>query len=109
MDFLNVRDDIETNSGVKIPVSRSDMSFKSESEYNCGPEWYEINFFQIFEGRHRAQIDAEHGHRRVTGPRLRVNVKETRGILTGYLRAPSDLVKYDRESRKVSTQHTNEP
>ena len=27
LDYLNVRDDIETNSGVKIPESRSDMSF----------------------------------------------------------------------------------
>ena len=26
LDYLNVRDGIETNSGVKIPVSRSDMS-----------------------------------------------------------------------------------
>ena len=26
LDYMNVRDDIETNSGVKIPVSRSDMS-----------------------------------------------------------------------------------
>ena len=66
-------------------------------------------FFIFFEGRHRSQIDAETGHRRVTRPRLRINVKETRGILTGYLRALSDAVKYDRESRKVSTQHTNEP
>ena len=32
LDPLNVRDDIETNSGVKIPVSRSDMSFQSERE-----------------------------------------------------------------------------
>jgi len=32
LDSLNVRDDIETNSGVKIPVSRSDMSFQSERE-----------------------------------------------------------------------------
>ena len=66
-------------------------------------------FFQIFEGSHRAQIDAENGHRRVTRPRLRIIVEETRGILTGYLRALSDAVKYDRESRKVSMQHTNEP
>ena len=85
------------------------MSFQSEREYNCGPEWYEINFFQIFEERHRARIDAENGRRRVTRPRLRIIVEETRGILTGYLRALSDAVKYDRESRKVSMQHINEP
>ena len=57
----------------------------------------------------RARIDAENGHRRVTRPRLRINVEETRGILTGYLRALFDAIKYDRESRKVSMQHTNEP
>ena len=58
-------------------------------------------FFQIFEGRHRAQIDAENGHRRVTRPRLRKIEAETQGYPTGYLRAPSDAVKYDRESRTV--------
>ena len=66
-------------------------------------------FFQLFERKHRARIDAENGHRRVTRPRLRIIVKETRGLPTGYLRAPSDAVKYDRMSRKFSTQHTNEP
>ena len=49
----------------------------------------------------RARIDAENDHRRVTRPRLRIIVKETRGYPTGYLRAPSDAIKYDRESRKV--------
>ena len=38
---------------------------------------------------------------RVTRPRLRVIVKETRGIPTGYLRAPYGAVRYNRESRKV--------
>ena len=57
----------------------------------------------------RARIGAENGCRRVTRPRLRIVVQETRGILTGYLRAPSDAVKYDRELRKVSMQHINEP
>ena len=57
----------------------------------------------------RARIDAENGRRRVTRPRLRIIVEETRGILTGYLRAPCDAVKYDRESRKISTQHINGP
>ena len=67
------------------------------------------SIFQIFEGRRHSLIDAENGHRRVTRPRLRINVEETRGILMGYLRALSDAVKYDRESRKVSMQHINEP
>ena len=67
------------------------------------------HFFQIFEGRRHSQVDAENGHLRVTRPRLRINVEETRGILMSYLRALSDAVKYDRESRKVSMQHINEP
>ena len=40
LDYLNVRDDIETNSGVKKPVSRSDMSFQSELLYLFGMERY---------------------------------------------------------------------
>ena len=49
----------------------------------------------------RTRIGAENGHRGVTSPRLRIIVKETRGYLKGYLRAPSDTIKYDRESREV--------
>ena len=49
----------------------------------------------------RTRMSAENDHRRVTRPRLRTFVKETRGYPTGYLRAQSDAVKYDRESRKV--------
>ena len=32
LGYLNVLDDIEANVGVKIPVSRSDMSFQSQTE-----------------------------------------------------------------------------
>ena len=49
----------------------------------------------------RARIDAENDHRRVTRPRLRIIEAETQGYPTGYLRAPSGTVKYDRESRTV--------
>ena len=50
----------------------------------------------------RARIDdAENDHRRVTRPRLRIIVKETQSYLTGYLRAPSDTVKYDREHHEL--------
>ena len=49
----------------------------------------------------RARIDAENDHRRVTRPRLRVIVKETRGHPTVYLRAYSGTIKYDLESREV--------
>ena len=49
----------------------------------------------------RARIDAENDHRRVTRPRLRIIVKETRGYPTGYLQAPSDTIEHDRELRKV--------
>ena len=49
----------------------------------------------------RARIDAENDHRRVTRPSLWIIVKEKRGYPTGYLRAPSDAVMYDRESRIV--------
>ena len=49
---------------------------------------------KLFERRRRARIDAENGHRRVTRPRLRIFVKETRGIPTGYL--------------SKSTTHTNQ-
>ena len=40
MDYLNVRDDIETISGVKIPASRSDMSISSETFLSSRPERY---------------------------------------------------------------------
>jgi len=50
---------------------------------------------------HRAQIDAENDHRRVTRPRLRIIVKETRGYPTGYLRASSDAIEHGPESRDV--------
>ena len=49
----------------------------------------------------RARIDAENDHRRVTRPRLRIIVKETRGYLTGCLRAQSATIEYDRGSREV--------
>ena len=49
----------------------------------------------------RTRIGAENGHRGVTSPRLRIIVKETRGYPTGYLRAPSDTIKYGRGLREV--------
>ena len=49
----------------------------------------------------RARVDAENGHRRVTRPRLRIIVKETRGYPTGHLRAQSGTIGYDRRSREV--------
>ena len=49
----------------------------------------------------RARIGAENDHRRVTRPRLRIIVKETRSYPTGYLRASSDTVQHGPESRKV--------
>jgi hypothetical protein len=49
----------------------------------------------------RARIDAENDHRRVTRPRLRIFVKETRGYPTGYLRASSDTIQHGPESREV--------
>ena len=49
----------------------------------------------------RARIYVENDHRRVTRLRLRIIVKETRGYLTGYLRAKSGTIKYDRGSREV--------
>ena len=49
----------------------------------------------------RARIDAENDHRRVTRPRLRIIVKETRGYPTGYLRTPSDTIQHGPESREV--------
>ena len=58
-------------------------------------------FSNFFERRLRARIDAENGHRRVTRPRLRIIVKETRGYPTGYLRASSDTIQHDPESREV--------
>ena len=61
----------------------------------------EINFSQLFERGRRARIDAENGHRRVTRPRLRITVKETRGSSTGYLRVQSGTVKYGRGPLKV--------
>ena len=62
---------------------------------------YEINFSHFFKRRRRARIDAENGHRRVTRPRLRIIVKETRGYPTGYLRAPSDTLQNDLDPREV--------
>ena len=50
----------------------------------------------------RARIDAENDHWRVTRPRIRIIVKETRGYPTGYLRASSDTIQHGPESRKVS-------
>ena len=49
----------------------------------------------------RARIDAENDHRRVTRPRLRIIVENTRGYLTGYLRASSDTIQHGPESREV--------
>ena len=49
----------------------------------------------------RARIDADNSHRRVTRPRLPIFVKETQGYPTGYLRASSDTIQHDPESRKV--------
>ena len=49
----------------------------------------------------RTRIGAENGHRRVTRACLWILVKETRGYPTGYLRAHSETVEYDRGSRKV--------
>ena len=49
----------------------------------------------------RTRIDAENDHRRVTRPRLRIIVKETRGYPTGYLQASSDTIKHGLESREV--------
>ena len=49
----------------------------------------------------RARIDAENDHRRVTRPRLRIIVKETRGYPTGYLRASSGTIQHGPESREV--------
>ena len=40
----------------------------------------------------RARIDAESDHRRVTRPRSRIIVKETRGYLTRYLQAQSGAI-----------------
>ena len=55
----------------------------------------------------RARIDAENDHRRVTRPRLRIIVKETRGYLTGYLRAQSGTIKYGRGPLEVSGQRAD--
>ena len=43
MDYLNVRNAIEPNFGVKIPVCRSDMSFQSETPYPSRPERQQKN------------------------------------------------------------------
>ena len=48
----------------------------------------------------RARIDAENDHRRVTRPRFRIIVKETRGYPTGYLQASSDTIQHGPESRE---------
>ena len=50
----------------------------------------------------RARIDAENDHRRVTRPRSRIIVKETREYPTGYIQAQSGTAQYDRGSREVS-------
>ena len=39
-------------------------------------------------------------HQRVTRPRLRINKPKITRFLTGYLRASSDTIEYDRESRE---------
>ena len=49
----------------------------------------------------RARIDAENDYRRVTRPRLRIIVKETRDYPTGYLQASPDTVWHGPESREV--------
>ena len=49
----------------------------------------------------RTRMSAENDHRRVTRPRLRIIVKETRGYPTGYLRAQSDMIEYDREQHEL--------
>ena len=50
----------------------------------------------------RARRDAENGHRRITRSCSRILEAETQGFPTGYLRAQSGTVEYDRGSRKVS-------
>ena len=60
-------------------------------------------FPNFFERRRRARIDAENGHRRVTRPHLRIIVKETQGIPTGYLRVQSGTVKYGRGPLKAQS------
>ena len=40
-------------------------------------------------------------HRRVIRPRLRISKAEIQGLPTGYLRASSGTIKYNRESREV--------
>ena len=49
----------------------------------------------------RTRMSAGNDHRRVTRPRLRIIVKETRGYLTGHLRASSDTIQHGPESREV--------
>ena len=49
----------------------------------------------------RTRMSAENDHRRVTKPRLRIIVKETRDYPTGYLRASSDTIQRGPESREV--------
>ena len=61
---------------------------------------FAVAWVKMAKTRH-ARIDAENDHRRVTRPRLRIIVKETRGYPTDYLQAPSDTIKYDPESREV--------
>ena len=50
--------------------------------------------------RRRARIGAENSHRRVTRSRLRVTVKETRGVPTGYLRAPYDAATFRSDEKR---------
>ena len=65
-------------------------------------------FGNFFERRRRARIDAENGHRRFTRPRLRIINRETRRYPTGYLRASSDTIEYDRgqhEPKRAREEH----
>ena len=64
LDYLNVRDDFETNSGVRILVSRSDMSFQSENRNNIlgwsgKPRKSEflLCWWLLDHHRHRAPLD----------------------------------------------------
>ena len=56
-----------------------------------------------------ARIDAENDYRRVTRPRLRIIVKETRRYPTGYLRAQSGTTEYDCGSREVGYETSTIP
>ena len=60
----------------------------------------EIDFFK---SRRRARIGAEIDHRGVTSSCLRFLNAETPGILTSYLRASFNTIKYDREQRELKS------